>query len=1206
MVPFLRARRGNLVLAAAATVVAGAGSAAMPIVQRELFDIAVGARAGSLGWRLAVMIAIGAVIYLGSRAASVREIKAANDTQYLLYDAVHRRMMQIDGGGRTLSPGQLAARLNSDIMTLARAVASLPRPAGLILSTALSIGLMLKLNPVLTAVTLAALPILWVLTRRSRRVIRPATWAAQQQEAEVAQVVNEGVSGIRVVKAFGQEQREIDRMAAASAVLYGARMRIARLEARLRPSLEVVPSMVYLAVVGLGGWLVLRQQMSLGTFLAFTAYQSQLIGSVRWLSDTVLGLQEAGVCANRVLDLLDLPPAVVERPGSKPLADVHGAVEFDRVRFGYSPTEPVLKGLSLRIAPGETVALVGASGSGKSTAVEMLGRFHDATSGAVRLDGVDLRDVTVATLRHQVGVVFEEPFLFSGTLRGNIAYGRPDADDRMLAAATYASCADEFIHALPDGYDTAVGERGLTLSGGQRQRVALARTLLTQPRILVLDNATGAVDAELEREIFRRLRGTRRTVVFVAYRGSTLALADRIVVLDDGRLVDEGGHDELMARCALYRRLVDPAAGTGGDVDTGEASGGAARTAWRPGTPVRAHLLAGDVRMRAAVAALPPARDTVRVDSVDVAAGTGGHGQFSLWRLLRPHRALLVVGLLLVLAQTGAGAVNPYLLRHGVDHGILGGSPPALLSAVLGMFAVVVLGLAAGATANVVTGRVGQRVIFAVRNRMWAHLVRLPIAFFERQKAGRLLTRMVNDVEAFSSLVSENLVNMLVAVLTMAGVLVAMLAVSPPLTAPVVAVVLPFLATLWAFNAKMTRAYGRAREHVADANAALQENLAGIREAQAFGQQARQHAEYQRVIRRYLDSRLAAERLVVGLFPVTSFLHGLALSLALGVGAYLLAAGRLTAGGLIAFLSWVNLFYGPLPQLSMFYSDWKRVRVSMTRMTELMRERPATAPGVRPVPAPRLYGELRLCDVRFRYPNATVDALRGIDLCIPAGKTIAFVGDTGAGKSTIVKLLAGFYEPTVGRILVDGVDLRSLDSSTYRAQLGYVPQETFLFPGTVRDNIAYGRPAATDEQVEAAARAIGAHEAICALPGGYRHAVGERGGALSAGQRQLVCLARAYLIDPSIVLLDEATANLDLVTEAGVLRAMRTVARGRTTVVIAHRLQTAMEADRIAVVVGGRIVEVGRHLELLAAGGRYADLYAASVGRPVVASEAVA
>ncbi|MEO6886286.1 MAG: ABC transporter ATP-binding protein, partial [Jatrophihabitantaceae bacterium] len=358
------------------------------------------------------------------------------------------------------------------------------------------------------------------------------------------------------------------------------------------------------------------------------------------------------------------------------------------------------------------------------------------------------------------------------------------------------------------------------------------------------------------------------------------------------------------------------------------------------------------------------------------------------------------------------------------------------------------------------------------------------------------------------------------------------------------------------------------------------------------------------------------QRLVATYFPFVQFLSAVADAVVLGVGARLIASGSLTPGALIAFILYINMFFSPIQQLSQVFDSWQQTRVSVGRVAELMSLQTLTPDAESPLLVRRLTGAVALDDVHFSYPVVPArpgvgrrgpadarlpiildrptkppEALRGVTIDVRPGETIALVGETGAGKSTVMKLLARFYDPDSGTVRADGLDLRALDLHGFRTQLGYVPQESFLFSGSIRDNIAYGRPLATDGQVEAAARAVGAHEFVAALPGGYLHELSERGKSLSSGQRQLIALARAELVDPAVLLLDEATSNLDLVTEARVAAAMQHLSRSRTTVVIAHRLQTARNADRIAVLDHGTVAEVGSHDDLLEAGGRYAAMW---------------
>ncbi|MGH9011659.1 MAG: ABC transporter ATP-binding protein, partial [Acidimicrobiia bacterium] len=530
-----------------------------PLVLRGLIDaVARGRPASALA--LGLLVALGLVRFGAAVARRLYAGRVSYDVEYDLRNALYEHLQRHALAAHDrLETGQAMSRAGSDVRVVQMLLAFLPLMIGNLVMLVLSLVVMLALSPALTAIALVVLPALAVASGRMRDRVFPATWAAQQRAADVAGVVDEAVSGVRVVKAFAAEEREVARLERAARALYGAQLRNIRIQARLVPLIQVLPSVGMAALLLAGGRLVIGGQISLGTFLAFNTYQLQLAAPARMLSGLLSAGQMARAGAVRILELLDTRSEVVEPADAEPVGAVRGAISFEDVRFGYDGTgddgrgeqPPLLDGFRLRIEPGERVALVGASGSGKSTIAQLLPRFYDVDGGRVTLDGTDVRRLRLAELRRSIGIVFEDAFLFSASIADNIAFGAPGATPDQIRAAARAAEADRFIEALPDGYDTVVGERGLTLSGGQRQRVTLARALVTDPKILVLDDATSAVDPTVEAEIHAALRRLMadRTTIIVAHRRSTISLADRIVVVDSGRVLAEGTHDELMRTC---------------------------------------------------------------------------------------------------------------------------------------------------------------------------------------------------------------------------------------------------------------------------------------------------------------------------------------------------------------------------------------------------------------------------------------------------------------------------------------------------------------------------------------------------------------------------------------------------------------------------------------------------------------------------------
>ncbi|HST55281.1 MAG TPA: ABC transporter ATP-binding protein [Solirubrobacteraceae bacterium] len=586
-------------------------------------------------------------------------------------------------------------------------------------------------------------------------------------------------------------------------------------------------------------------------------------------------------------------------------------------------------------------------------------------------------------------------------------------------------------------------------------------------------------------------------------------------------------------------------------------------------------------------------------DGARASRGTRGRNLRGLLELLKPYRARTAAMFVALLIGTGASLAPPLLAKAAIDHGIARHDTGALTLIVGAFLLSALLVWTMTYVQTYLVGWVGQRALADLRIRIFTHLQSLPVGFYESRPAGVLISRMTNDVEALDSLVTDSVVTLFQATLTLFGTIVILLTLDLRL-ALITFCIFPFVAaaSIW-FRLTSAGAFRRTRETIGSITAYLQETLSGIRVVRSFGQEPQHELKFAELNADNREANMVTVRLNAVYFPTVELMSGIAIAVIVLYGGYQAIDGHITAGTVVAFVAALSNLFDPIQQLSQLYTTYQSGMAALEKIFQLLDVRPDLVERDDALELPRIRGEVEFERVSFAYKRAhaapdddpEVLALKDVSLHVPPGQTVALVGATGAGKSTMAKLVARFYDPTSGRVLVDGHDLREVSSRSLRSQMGIVPQEAFLFAGTVRENIAFGRPGAEDRQIQDAAAAVGAAEFISELEHGYDTEVGERGAQLSAGQRQLIAFARALIADPRILVLDEATSNVDLHTEGRIEDGLRRLLAGRTALVIAHRLSTIRQAARIVVLEHGQIVEQGTHDELIEAQGRYYELY---------------
>ena len=1025
---------------------------------------------------------------------------------------------------------------------------------------------------VLLVAALGALfaPALWHSRDRSASLARNRAYAAFGAD------FLDAVQGLATLKAFGQSGARARQLEHRAGELFRSTMWVLGSNTLARGITDTVIAVGAASALALGAWRVSTGSMSVPALLVILMLGVEVFRPLRelriLLHQGMLGLS----AARGIFALLDARPVVSDRPAGPEPAD--SGVGFEGITFAYpGARRPAHVELSFLVRPGERVAIVGPSGSGKSTIARLLLRFHDPDRGRITIGGRDLRELSLEQVRSRVALVSQDTWLFHGTVGDNIRMGKPDASADELRAAARAANAEEFILRLPQGYETVVGERGVRLSGGQRQRIAIARALLRDAPILVLDEALSSVDAEsealIQSALDRLMRG--RTTLIFAHRLSSVIGADRILVLDQGRLAEQGTHAELIGRGGAYTRLMAAQARDGAGA-VAVAARQSAISANGDGPDPADHAAADEAQAIVGGAVGWKAVIRTLVDKT-----RGYRGQLTL---------TFVLGIARVTALIGVGVLSALAVRA-----VKRGEPSAPL-----LIALLVVAPLAGIlhwAESWLAHDVAYRLLTDMRLAVFHKLDALAPAYLTRRRSGDLVGAATHDVELIEYFFAHTITPAFVAVLIPAAVLVVLGAYGGAL----VLVLLPFLLYTALVpivgRARIDRLGSHAREASGDLNAHVVDTVQGLAEIVAYRRVSAWGDALGAKARRFYDLRLPFLRDLARQTAFQETAMGLGGLAVIATGAWLAHQGRMDAASLPLLT---------LLALSAFVPLWEVAQVGRQLADTLGASRRLSAVEAEPVPvtdgpgvpaAPARGGlAIELADVRFTYPGRSRPALAGVSLRIRDGSTVAVVGPSGAGKTTVASLLLRFWDPQAGVIRLFGDDLRDYQLDELRRRIALVAQDTYLFNDTLRANVLLARPDADGAALRLALERAALDELVAGLPDGLETIVGERGAQLSGGQRQRVAIARAFLKDAPVLILDEATSHLDAVSEAQVRSALERLARDRTTLVIAHRLSTVRDADAIVVLEDGRVVEMGRHADLLARGDLYAHLVARQLG----------
>jgi ATP-binding cassette subfamily B protein len=1096
-----------------------------------------------------------------------------------------------------VATGQLVTRSLTDIQLVDTLLKTFPQLIGyapILLSVAIIVTI---INPIMGVLSILALPINVWLVNRFRSRLRALSWAELNERAEVTTAIDEPVRGIRVVKAFGREDQERERVAGVTERAFRFAMTRTRLLAGYEFFLRMMPLLVQAGLLAAGAYLMSTGSLSVGTF--FFAFQigqglSQFSSAFGELASAWQYLRSA---QDRIAEMLALSARPVTDGRMIPLPST--GLELRGVSVTYGDRR-FLHGLDVQVRPGELVVVSGPPGCGKTTLAGIASGLVDPDEGEALLDGIALDDLDPAQLRQTIRVVSEEPLLLAATLRDNLLLGAwGEIDDDAMVDAMRTAGAEEVIGEL-GGLDGVVGDRGLTVSGGQRQRVSLARALVAQPRVLILDDALSAVHPALEIEIMRRVHQylPQTAILYITRRTGLAALANRAVTLEPAETVN--GVSEV-----TQSEMLDPVdedfvsseivgAIAGGDAvevaDAVEQVG--MKTEIADGTlQVSAGAVAGlaalDPTIAKLVRQLRVTKEEIRIPS-DI---TADESKPRFWKIAKLFRGTLAAAAFLVLLYA-IGGIAPDIVFGRVADVVEESNGADASTAYLWALLVVVIAVGVGFTAKysrIFAQRFNQSLIVVLRRRVFYRLSRLGVNYYDRELPGDVATRVVADLDRILTFVEQQAFRFASQFMITLVALGAIMIMAPGVI-PVVLGLIGLIVIITVIQLPFAnRALSWSRDELGVVTRKFQEDFGARHEIRHLGAHAIQTQKFVEASWERRRARWWAITLQNTHTAFIQFLGTMTTALVLYQAGNLVLSQDLSIGTATSVALLATTATRPLQQLAPIYNTFLDVRVSWRRLCQPFDEPILPEEGANAVPSPRLDGPVTFESVAFTYPDTTRPVLHDVTFTMEPGKVTALVGYTGAGKSSIAKLLGRTYDPDAGAVKVNGIDLRDLQLHSFRPRLGIVPQDPFVFKGTIASNIRYAKPGATDEDVEKAIRAVGAWDLLSILPGRFEHVVEEEGHNLTAAQRQLIALARAWIAEPDILVLDESTSLLDTEVEDVIVESIHSL--GCTTLMITHRESIAVKSDNIVVLEAGAVVDAGPEAEVARPGGPYDRLW---------------